>query len=537
MGAFETILQYGGLPLAGGFAEGIDEDRIRRRNIADKVEAYKSLVEPQLGVYERQKQIDRQYNQKPPYMPIPKGTRYLMGPDGRMIDLGEQQAPANDIASLFGRNVEVPQDPSVMPAKPGSANYGAGEEASSGVIPPTKTAKGNDLMARLYGLNPQEYQPIPHVSAKGETSFGFQRVPRDPAVSTSALTNPYGIARAAVGLAPGQLPDPEQAMQIYKIVERHAKQKGISPRAQVFNDVMETTGDIRQAEYAAAIFEESLAKASGAGRTIGQNTGEALQAKVGAAGQVGQASAEGGIRGKLSPVPVPTVPGQPALPPMPGASAVVASQQQAKNITEPLQGADRSKYQMLSAASRQTDYVKNLYRPEFVGKGFAPFVQGVQKEFANQEQAAIKGQYTPGALAGAVRQFFGNISQEEATFRKAVLDVSDMILRARSGAQINEQEYRRMKGLLYNLTDEPSVFVAGLNRFSDEVNSMMEDVSKASVRPASSLGTGPLSPRPQGPATTPQRKHQLSGSKTGKPDGTYKLQDGSTVTVKGGVIQ
>lgn len=45
------------------------------------------------------------------------------------------------------------------------------------------------------------------------------------------------------------------------------------------------------------------------------------------------------------------------------------------------------------------------------------------------------------------------------------------------------------------------------------------------------------SPPPTPAVTTPSGGHRLSGTKTTRPDGTYPLKDGTTITVKGGVVQ
>jgi len=228
-----------------------------------------------------------------------------------------------------------------------------------------------------------------------------------------------------------------------------------------------------------------------------------------------------GIAGKLAPVPVP---GEPGLV-LPGMGAVKYAQNIANLISQGLQGPSKPKWEMLSGADRQTSLVGQLYRPAFVGKGFQSFLGTMQQAVQSQEGHPTDEtwNYTPGGLAGAVRQFFGDITPEEATFRKGVLDVSDMLLRARSGAQINEQEYRRLTALLFNLTDEPAVFEPAWRRFAYEIGAMMDDVVRVSTTPGRKL--------PPGTAA----KTQLGGMRTVKtpaeaaalPPGTvYQTPDG-----------
>ena len=110
-----------------------------------------------------------------------------------------------------------------------------------------------------------------------------------------------------------------------------------------------------------------------------------------------------------------------------------------------------------------------------------------RKEFDKQADQASAGRYVPGAIAGGLRQFFGNISAKEVQFRRAVLDVQDMILRARSGANINEQEFKRMVAAFFSIYDEPTVFVPAMRRFLTEVGATIEDTLKLETTPASEL--------------------------------------------------
>ena len=154
-----------------------------------------------------------------------------------------------------------------------------------------------------------------------------------------------------------------------------------------------------------------------------------------------------------------------------------AAEIQAKNENEPPSAQAANKLQMLNSVERQMELVKQNFNEKYVGKGFGAFSDQLKKEYATQEKLAEKGKYA-GAFAGNVRAFFGNISPEEVTFRNSLLDAADLLLRARSGAQINEQEYNRLKSVLPQLTDEPNVFLPALKRFSDEVRAQGLDTLK-----------------------------------------------------------
>lgn len=168
-----------------------------------------------------------------------------------------------------------------------------------------------------------------------------------------------------------------------------------------------------------------------------------------------------------------------------------AASSRARVVTEreesPLQGTDRTRYNALVSAERQADEIKKLYRPEFVGKGFTAYRDRFKKEFETQAGAASKEKYVPGAIAGAMRSFMGTPAPGEVAFRRGVSDISDTILRARSGAQINEEEFQRMKGMLFSLLDEPATFLAALERFRAEVGRMIDDTLKTGSTSASDL--------------------------------------------------
>jgi hypothetical protein len=153
---------------------------------------------------------------------------------------------------------------------------------------------------------------------------------------------------------------------------------------------------------------------------------------------------------------------------------------QAKNANEPPNAAAQNKITMLNSVDRQIGLVEKNFNPAFVGKGFSKLDDALAAQFAKQEAATPFGsnKYQSGALRGQLREFFGQGTGAEYEFRAALLDASDLLLRARSGAQINEQEYTRLKGTLPNLTDEPDVFVTKMKRFRAEAKAQIKDSLK-----------------------------------------------------------
>jgi len=100
----------------------------------------------------------------------------------------------------------------------------------------------------------------------------------------------------------------------------------------------------------------------------------------------------------------------------------------------------------------QMDETENLYNPKFVGP--------------------VKGR-----IAGAKEATVG-LDPREVEFRATVRDMQDALLRARSGAQINEQEYRRLLRFLPDITNPPDVFRARLNRFRRAVSTLAQEKRK-----------------------------------------------------------
>lgn len=76
-----------------------------------------------------------------------------------------------------------------------------------------------------------------------------------------------------------------------------------------------------------------------------------------------------------------------------------------------------------------------------------------------------------GGISGATREFFGvSITQKEVMFRQIVKDIADTLLRLRSGAQINEQEYARLSKLVPTVGLPDEVFLARLQSLAQSID-------------------------------------------------------------------
>lgn len=116
-------------------------------------------------------------------------------------------------------------------------------------------------------------------------------------------------------------------------------------------------------------------------------------------------------------------------------------------------------------------------------------IPNIEKNLKSSYLGPVKGT----DIGFEARRRFGSIAgaplaSGETTFRQALKDAGDQLLRARSGAQINEQEYARLAGLLPKATDEPAVFTEGLQRFKQEMQTILRAKQKFAVTPRGQLG-------------------------------------------------
>jgi len=157
-------------------------------------------------------------------------------------------------------------------------------------------------------------------------------------------------------------------------------------------------------------------------------------------------------------------------------------QERARIAERPLPASVQQKVGSLINVTRNLKQALKLYKPEFVGKGF---------------------QGTPGGLIAGIKEFSGDISGEQVVFRKALKSAEEDLLRAKSGAQINEAEFKRIKALFPGENDEPNVFIPALMRAISEMEAVAKDKIRLASTPASQLGTsggtqsGPTATNPQ----------------------------------------
>lgn len=93
----------------------------------------------------------------------------------------------------------------------------------------------------------------------------------------------------------------------------------------------------------------------------------------------------------------------------------------------------------------------------------------------------IRNNFNPGWVGPAAGRFYatqealtGLKDNNQSMFYADVRDIGDMLLRARSGAQINEQEMKRLEKLVPTPNLPPKVFEERLNRFNQQFSQAIQ---------------------------------------------------------------
>ena len=123
----------------------------------------------------------------------------------------------------------------------------------------------------------------------------------------------------------------------------------------------------------------------------------------------------------------------------------------------------------------------------------------IRKNFNPSFLGPVKGT----DLAFATRRRIGSVvnaplSAQETTFRQALSDARNQIVYMLSGKQINEAESVRLNAALPAATDEAGVFLPGLNRFEQEMESIRQAHIKAGTATRSTVGRQSIPPPPAG---------------------------------------
>jgi hypothetical protein len=123
-------------------------------------------------------------------------------------------------------------------------------------------------------------------------------------------------------------------------------------------------------------------------------------------------------------------------------------------------------------------------RPAGTGAGVAPSIKpsgemvtketslGNMQETVSRLKKAWSPKFTGAGQAvwGKMGEWIGTTAEEQVKFYADLQSVRDELLRAKSGAQINEQEYQRLKSILPDEYKADNSFKARMDRFETELN-------------------------------------------------------------------
>lgn len=150
-------------------------------------------------------------------------------------------------------------------------------------------------------------------------------------------------------------------------------------------------------------------------------------------------------------------------------------------VSPSIPGAEVSKFGEIENLKSKMKVVEDSYDPQFVG-------------MIDSRLQAVKQKTGFGATEKASR------------FRQSVQDIKDSLLRARSGAQINEQEYQRLLPLVPDETSSEVDFKAKSRRFNEVLDEMIASKKGA----FSAAGYRPMAGQSKQKKETPeQRKARL----------------------------
>lgn len=177
-----------------------------------------------------------------------------------------------------------------------------------------------------------------------------------------------------------------------------------------------------------------------------------------------------------------------------GRMGAPSSGQSGQLYGKPLPADAMAKIGELSTLIDQTQIIKDSFKPDYVGP--------------------VGGRY------GSIKEKLVDLPENQVTFYAAVRNAKDALLRARSGAQINEQEYKRLVAFLPDENLPSGNFKARLAGFETLLKSTINN--KLNVLNSSGYGKVEQQPTSTGPKDVVK-----TGTYNGKT--VYKLKNGSTV--------
>ena len=131
---------------------------------------------------------------------------------------------------------------------------------------------------------------------------------------------------------------------------------------------------------------------------------------------------------------------------------------------KPAPSSERTQMNLLFDLKKKLRTVRGLYKPEFVGRLEGPI--------------------------GSAKELTGiRINKDQVKFKQLVNTVADDLLRAKSGAQINEMEFKRLKELVPDVNLPDDAFMARFEQFYDNLDEMIDtrrtSLKESGMRPMS----------------------------------------------------
>lgn len=149
--------------------------------------------------------------------------------------------------------------------------------------------------------------------------------------------------------------------------------------------------------------------------------------------------------------------------------------------------------------SRLIGRIREDFKPEYLGP-------------AKGTSAGLAVRRTFGSVLqnmGATEGSWGKMPPREIAFRQNLASANNLIIYLQTGKQINEQEADRLIAVLPAATDEPGVFPASLDRFEQEMQTILEEHRKAaSMSRGQLLQPGAIPPPSKESGWRPTRRPQ-----------------------------
>lgn len=176
----------------------------------------------------------------------------------------------------------------------------------------------------------------------------------------------------------------------------------------------------------------------------------------------------------------------------------ITNKERAKAEGQPVPEGQLNKIESNAKVADSLKVIRDNFDPSFLGP-----LRGTDTAFEVRRQAGSK--------------IKSPLTDREVKFRTELNNLKNTALYDASGAQINEQEQKRIANVLPKATDEPAVFEAGLQRYEAEVQRLglrrKEDIGKSrgDLRQPGATPAAPAAPQPQGrkPITAAQAKQFL----------------------------